>query len=126
MVYVVPDKHKLKVHPSTCHPNIKVKHWIQVYLKLLLKDGTTKDLQLEASITVLLSSMDDYLTLPLYSSDNSTVDNTATLPVVKKSNSGSCWLKNKIYGNNRIIDYKPNNNLMLFMTASPPPLYEDI
>jgi hypothetical protein len=66
IVYVLPDKHTLEVRPTTSHPNIRVRHWIQIYIRLLLKDGTTKDLQMYASISVLLSSMDDYLNLPVY------------------------------------------------------------
>lgn len=80
VVYVVPDKHKLKVHPSTSHPNIKVRHWIQIFLRLLLKDGTVKDLQIEASVMVLLTSLDDYLTLPLYNEEPQSSDSLTSSP----------------------------------------------
>lgn len=80
LVYVVPDKHKLKVHPSTSHPNIKVRHWIQIYLRLLLNDGTVKDLQIEASIMVRLTSLDDYLTLPLYNEQPQSSDSPTSSP----------------------------------------------
>lgn len=154
IVYVVPDKHTLKVRPSTSHPNIRVRHWIQIYTRLLLKDGTIKDLQMDAPIAVLLSSMDDYLTLPVYNqeepvstiipADPATTATTTATTVSHALSSTSIasslassirpntWLK-KLYPiknpNNRILDDKSshytNNNLMLLMTA-PPPLYEDV
>lgn len=149
IVYVVPDKHTLKVRPSTSHPNIRVRHWIQIYTRLLLKDGTIKDLQMDASISVLLSSMDDYLTLPVYnqepeplsanashSTTATTVSHALSSTSIASSFSSSIrpntWLK-KLYPikntSNRILDDKSshynNNNLMMLMTA-PPPLYEDV
>ncbi|KAG2201538.1 hypothetical protein INT47_007415 [Mucor saturninus] len=78
IVYVVPDKHTLKVRPSTSHPNIRVRHWIQIYTRLRLKDGSIKDLQMDAPISVLLSSMDDYLTLPVYNQKEETSSAAAT------------------------------------------------
>lgn len=147
IVYVVPDKHTLKVRPSTSHPNIRVRHWIQIYTRLLLQDGSIKDLQMDAPISVLLSSMDDYLTLPVYNQeevtpDDSNITTNATVSHALSSTSiasslassirPNLWLK-KLYPikntHNRILDDKSshytNNNLMLLMTA-PPPLYEDV
>ncbi|KAI9271146.1 hypothetical protein EDC94DRAFT_597317 [Helicostylum pulchrum] len=153
IVYVVPDKHTLKVRPSTSHPNIRVRHWIQIHIRLLLNDGTIKDLQMDASISVLLSSMDHYLTLPVYNQEpesstsagtNTTTITTTTTTVshalsttsissITSSIRPNSWLK-KIYpiknNHNRILDdksshYHNNNNLIMLMTA-PPPSYEDI
>lgn len=138
IVYVVPDKHTLKVRPSTSHPNIRVRHWIQIHTRLLLNDGTIKDLQMDASISVLLSCMDHYLTLPVYNQEpesstsadtsvmaaaaaNTTTTATTTVSHALSTTSISSitssirpnsWLK-KIYpiknSHNRILDDKSSH-----------------
>jgi hypothetical protein len=139
-VYVVPDKHTLKVRASTSHYNIRVRHWIQIYLKLILRDGTTKDLQMDAPISVLLESVDQYLALPVYDIDNVSQEkelnttkslSTLTSTFIASSYHPLFWLQ-KIYPmkqTNRLDANKSlqqrNNSLMKLMTA-PPPLYEDV
>lgn len=135
MVYVVPDKHTLKVRPSASHTNIRVRHWLQIHIKLLLNDGTIKDLQIDVSILVSLSSMDDYLNLPVYhqlpleeqqqqqqQQQSHPLSNSTSITSI----SPNSWLK-KIYPikNNHLTADHNNNNLMMLITA-PPPLYEEI
>ncbi|KAI8639594.1 hypothetical protein BD408DRAFT_421204 [Parasitella parasitica] len=134
-VYAVPDKHTIQVRASTSHPNIRVRHWIQIYLRLELKDQTTKDLQMDAPISVLLASVDDYLNLPVYSSKsnggNTALCTTCRSTSSSSSASSSVWLQ-KLYP----IKYNQNaasinmyssysHHLMKLITA-PPPSYEDI
>jgi hypothetical protein len=143
-IYVVPDKHTLKVRASTSHCNIRVRHWIQIYLRLLLKDGTARDLQMDAPISVLLESVDQYLVLPVYNkhqdnnnrdltSSTNTKDDTTKLTstCLASSYHPSLWLQ-KIYPmkqNTRLDTTKSlqqhNSSLMMLITA-PPPLYEDV
>lgn len=132
-VYVVPDKHTIQVRASTSHPNIRVRHWIQVYLRLELKDRTIKDLQMDAPISVLLASVDDYLNLPVYTSKSGNSNNalsTAASTTPSTSSSSSVWLQ-KLHpikqNNSPSIDIysNHNHNLMKLITA-PPPLYKDI
>ncbi|ORZ09541.1 hypothetical protein BCR42DRAFT_423621 [Absidia repens] len=67
-VFLVPDSSSLQVHPTTTNRIIRVRHWIQVALTLTLTNGETKDIWMDTPITVLLSSLDDYHTLPVYQS----------------------------------------------------------
>ncbi|KAI8064688.1 hypothetical protein BC940DRAFT_320886 [Gongronella butleri] len=65
-IYIVPDSRSLQVHPTTTNRIIRVRHWIQVSLSLTLKNGETKEIWMDAPISVLLASLDDYHTLPVY------------------------------------------------------------
>ena len=65
-IFEVPDKETLQVHPSTSNPNIRVRHWLQITLRFILQDGTPKEILMDAPISVLLDSIDDYITLPAY------------------------------------------------------------
>ncbi|KAG2218261.1 hypothetical protein INT45_000398 [Circinella minor] len=65
-IFEVPDKETLQVHPSTSNSNIRVRHWIQITLHFILQDGTPKEIFMDAPISVLLDSIDDYITLPAY------------------------------------------------------------
>ena len=134
LVYAVPGIQKLKVHSTTSHPNIKVRHWIQIYIRLILQDGTMKELQIEASILVLLSAMDDFLTLPLYDEEQQELPSdpvtttTATVSHALSSTSISSSISSSIINTSwlkSIYPIKQENNqhdLMLLITA-PPPLY---
>ncbi|CEP16311.1 hypothetical protein [Parasitella parasitica] len=131
-VYAVPDKHTIQVRASTSHPNIRVRHWIQIYLKLKLEDRTVKDLQMDAPISVLLAPVDDYLNLPVYSSKgNGGHTALSTCCSTSSSASSSVWLK-KLYPIKHNQNYAPinmysnhNHHLMKLITA-PPPSYKDI
>ncbi|KAI9247154.1 hypothetical protein BDA99DRAFT_576385 [Phascolomyces articulosus] len=84
-VFAVPDKETLQVHPSTSNPNIRVRHWIQITLRFILQDGTPKEILMDAPISVLLNSIDDYITLPAYdqhapSPSLSTTSSVSTIP----------------------------------------------
>ncbi|ORZ15141.1 hypothetical protein BCR42DRAFT_438333 [Absidia repens] len=68
-VYWIPDSQSLQVHPTTTNRIIRVRHWIQVALTLTLTNGETKDLWMDTPISVLLSPLDDYHTLPVYQSN---------------------------------------------------------
>ncbi|KAG0168237.1 hypothetical protein DFQ28_005205 [Apophysomyces sp. BC1034] len=99
-VYVIPDKQTLQIHPSTANRNIRVRHWIQVSLRLLLpgQTSTPKEILMDAPITVLESPIDDYITLPVYEQTEQT-DTTYYTPeiefsvVAPASCSSSSWLK---------------------------------
>ncbi|SAM02729.1 hypothetical protein [Absidia glauca] len=79
-VYLVPDSRSLQVHPSTTNRIIRVRHWVQVALTLTLTNGETKDIWMDTPISVLLSSLDDYHTLPLYQSDDPTTTTALSPP----------------------------------------------
>ncbi|CAO3593256.1 unnamed protein product [Absidia cylindrospora] len=76
-VYWIPDSQSLQVHPTTTNRIIRVRHWIQVALTLTLTNGETKDLWMDTPISVLLSPLDDYHTLPVYQS-NPTVTSSSS------------------------------------------------
>jgi hypothetical protein len=65
-IYLVPDS--LHIHPTTANRIIRVRHWVQVALTLTLTNGETKELWMDTPISVLLSPLDDYHTLPVYPS----------------------------------------------------------
>ncbi|KAI8340885.1 hypothetical protein BC941DRAFT_511184 [Chlamydoabsidia padenii] len=75
-VFLVPDS--LQVHPTTANRIIRVRHWVQVALTLTLANGETKELWMDTPISVLLSPLDDYHTLPVYPSG--TIQPTAPSP----------------------------------------------
>ncbi|KAI8364719.1 uncharacterized protein BYT42DRAFT_608940 [Radiomyces spectabilis] len=77
--YKVPNL----VHPSAMHPLIRIRHWVQVTLILNLKDphgqAFQEELMIETPVSVLLRSIDDYITLPEYKQTS-----TSVLPVLSK------------------------------------------
>ncbi|KAF7722034.1 hypothetical protein EC973_003756 [Apophysomyces ossiformis] len=92
-VYAIPDKQTLLVHPSTTNRNIRVRHWIQVSLQLLLPENAKREILLDAPITVLENSIDDYMTLPVYQQIDNAHTNFAqdtTRPALRMP---SFWLK---------------------------------
>lgn len=147
-IYVVPDKHILKVRASTFYSNIRVRHWIQISLKLSLKDGTIKELQMEAPISVLLESVDQYLALPVYDRHNKYQDRDLTNNTTTKNDTKhsaaftlastflasyhpSLWLQ-KIYPmkQNSNLDasksLQQHNSSLIMLITAPPPSYEDV
>ncbi|KAL9540762.1 hypothetical protein MBANPS3_009508 [Mucor bainieri] len=133
-VYAVPSKHTIQVRASTSHPNIRVRHWIQIYLRLELKDQSIKDLQMDAPISVLLASVDDYLNLPVYTSKTSCSSDNAlstTSASSATSSSSSVWLQ-KLYpikqhnSNDPLKVYTNQNHHLMKLITAPPPLYEEI
>ncbi|KAI8969145.1 hypothetical protein BDF20DRAFT_147129 [Mycotypha africana] len=65
-VYTLPERKSLRLRASTSHPHIRVRHWIQITLILILQDGSLKELQMNMPVTLSLKAMDDYLNLPVY------------------------------------------------------------
>ncbi|KAL7317825.1 hypothetical protein PS15m_004130 [Mucor circinelloides] len=131
-VYAVPSKHTIQVRASTSHPNIRIRHWIQIYLRLELKDQTIKDLQMDAPISVLLAAVDDYLNLPVYTSkiNHSSSNALSTSASSTTSFSSSAWL-HKLYpikqdANTSLKVYTNQNHHLMKLITAPPPLYEDI
>ncbi|GAN10737.1 hypothetical protein MAM1_0395d10284 [Mucor ambiguus] len=131
-VYAVPGKHTIQVRASTSHPNIRVRHWIQIYLRLELKDQSTKDLQMDAPISVLLSSLDDYLNLPVYTSKSNCSSNNALSTTSASSTtsfSSSVWLQKlypiKQHNNDPLRVYNNQNHHLMKLITAPPPLYEE-
>ncbi|CAO3614816.1 unnamed protein product [Mucor fragilis] len=133
-VYAVPSKHTIQVRASTSHPNIRVRHWIQIYLRLELKDQSTKDLQMDAPISVLLASVDDYLNLPMYTSKSSYSSDhalsTSTSSTTSSFSSSSVWLQKlypiKQHANDPPKVYTNHNHHLMKLITAPPPLYEEV
>ncbi|ORX58163.1 hypothetical protein DM01DRAFT_1372238 [Hesseltinella vesiculosa] len=90
-IYQIPDTSSLQVHPTTSNRMIRVRHWIQVSLTLLLTNGDTKEIWMDAPIQVLQAPMDDYHTLPVYQSQ----DTSQPMPdptALKKKKSRRCLI----------------------------------
>lgn len=145
-VYVIPDKHTLKVHPSTTYSNIRVRHWLQIYLRLLLKDGTFKDLHIDAPVYVFLASSSDCSILPVYESAPSTsavaspnyhqrainehenLGNRIICRSISSSNflcsltKPTSWLKK---ASHTVKNGKKKNNALMMLMTDPPPCYEE-
>jgi hypothetical protein len=145
-VYVIPDKHTLKVHPSTTYSNIRVRHWLQIYLRLLLKDGTFKDLHIDAPVYVFLASSSDCSILPVYESAPSTsavaspnyhqrainehenLGNRIICRSISSSNflcsltKPTSWLKK---ASHTVKNGKKKSNALMMLMTDPPPCYEE-
>lgn len=106
--YTIPDKHALKLKPSTTYPNIRVRHWVQIYLRILFIDGTLKELQIDAPISVFLTSLDHYLHLPKYE-----------ITPTQSSSSSSSFLITYIF------DKLSNNQHLVKLITAPPPMYKE-
>lgn len=66
-LFGIPDKQTLEVHPSTTNPNIRVRHWLQVAIRFILRPGTEpREIVMDCPISVLKNSIEDYITLPAY------------------------------------------------------------
>ncbi|CDS12611.1 hypothetical protein LRAMOSA04797 [Lichtheimia ramosa] len=111
-VFAVPDKHTLQLHPSTVNPNIRVRHWIQIALHFTMSDGTPKEVLMDAPVSVIMDTIEDYITLPAYETVH------APAPVYSPSSpethpSSSSWLSKL-------------NPKRALLASDLPPSYEDI
>lgn len=115
-VFRVPDKQTLQVHPSTCNPNIRVRHWIQILLHFTALDGSPKEILMDAPISVLKDAIENYITLPAYQQAS---DTTPPSPAVVASSSlaaqarPTSWLT------------KLNPRRSWLVDSVPPPAYDE-
>ncbi|KAI8342402.1 hypothetical protein BC941DRAFT_139667 [Chlamydoabsidia padenii] len=134
-VYLVPDSRSLQVHPTTTNRIIRVRHWIQVALTLTLVNGDTKDIWMDTPISVLLSSLDDYHTLPVYQCDptiqQATPPPSPTTTTTRRSSSSSTsststYSSNSTTSSNTTTlikggDYKKKSSSSFSIMIEPPP-----
>ncbi|KAI9315937.1 hypothetical protein BX666DRAFT_1952978 [Dichotomocladium elegans] len=125
--YLVPDNSTLRVHPSTSNPNIRVRHWIQISIVFTMRDGVSKEILMDAPVSVLMDTIEDSLTLPAYQ----TIQNQhhAILPHISSPSSACSSYSSSSISLSSMTWLKklnPRRNSRTAVEITPPPRYQDI
>ncbi|KAI9031922.1 hypothetical protein CLU79DRAFT_730706 [Phycomyces nitens] len=67
ILYRVPSKESLLLHTSSTNRNMRVRHWLQVFMSFVLPDNTLHDIMIDSPVLVLPGTLHDpSFSLPVY------------------------------------------------------------
>ncbi|KAL0087440.1 hypothetical protein J3Q64DRAFT_1885316 [Phycomyces blakesleeanus] len=68
ILYRVPSKESLLLHTSSTNRNMRVRHWLQIFMSFVLPDNTLHDIMVDTPVLVLPGTLHDpsSFSLPVY------------------------------------------------------------